>query len=46
MMAKFMQIVRERPEALQRPNTETNDRSINILSEIQRSGAMNWYSKV
>lgn len=46
LMAKFMQIVRERPEALQRPNTETNDRSINILSEIQRSGAMNWYSKV
>ena len=46
LMAKFLKIVRERPEALLRPATTANDRSVDILSEIQRSGAMKWYAKV
>lgn len=46
LMSKFLSIVRERPQSLQRPVTEANDRSVEILSEIQRSGAMKWYAKV
>ena len=46
LMSKFLKIVRERPEALQKTVAISKDRSVDILSEIQRSGAMKWYAKV
>lgn len=40
LMPVFLKILRERPEILERPDTETNDRSADLLANIQRGGAM------
>lgn len=45
LMAKFLEIVRERPEVLQLPAKTTKDRSLDVLEDIKRSGVMEWYAK-
>ncbi|MDD4928414.1 MAG: response regulator [Gallionella sp.] len=45
LMAIFLSIVRERPEALLRPERVSQDRSVDVLEEIQGCGVMEWYAK-
>jgi putative two-component system response regulator len=45
LMAVFLNIVRERPEVLQPPNKTSQDRTVAVLADIQRSGVMEWYAK-
>lgn len=45
LMSVFLKIVRERPEALIRPDLENRDRSVEVLADIQRSGVAEWYTK-
>lgn len=45
LMAVFLKILRERPEALVRPEQHDQDRSVDVLADIQRSGVVEWYAK-
>lgn len=45
LMAVFLKIVRERPEALQLPAKTSRDRSVEVLADIKRSGVMEWYAR-
>ena len=45
LMSVFLKILRERPEALVRPEQHDQDRSVDVLADIRRSGVVEWYAK-
>lgn len=45
LMAVFLNIVRERPDDLIRSEDIQNDRSVEVLANIQSSGVMEWYAR-
>lgn len=45
LMAKFLEVVRERPEVLQLSEKNRRDRSSDVLATIKRSGVMEWYAR-
>lgn len=44
LMGVFLKILRERPEMLVRPESQSRDRSVDVLADIQRSGTVGWYA--